>query len=149
TTVPVPPEPTREGYTFVGWFADAELATAWNFGSDVMPAHGITLYAQWSINSYPVTFDSTGGSAVPGQSVVFDTRVTRPSPPTREGHTFVGWFADVALTTTWDFAANSMPASAVTLYAAWSINSYSVSFDPHGGSAVAGQTLDYGSLVTE
>ena len=149
TTVPAPATPTRTGHTIAGWFADAALATAWDFASDVMPASGITLYAGWSINSYPVTFDSNGGSTVPSQSVVYDTLVTEPSSPTREGHTFVGWFADAALTSAWDFAADAQPASAITLYAGWTVNSYSVSFDTHGGSAVAGQSRDYGALVIE
>jgi uncharacterized repeat protein (TIGR02543 family) len=149
TTVTAPTAPIREGYSFVGWFADAALTTAWDFATDVMPASGITLYAKWSINSYDVTFVSNGGSAVPTQSVVYDTHVTEPSDPTREGYTFAGWFADAGLTSAWDFAGGVMPSHAIPLYADWSINSYIVTFDAHGGSAVPGQTLDYASLVAE
>src|SRR5690606_36954808 len=97
--------------------------------------------------SYLVSFDVNGGSAVAPQSTVFDTLVTEPAAPTREGHTFVGWFADAALTTAWDFAADRVPASAITLYALWSINSYPVTFDSAGGTAVPDQTIEYGSPI--
>ena len=148
TPVPTPSSPTREGHTFAGWFADAALTTPWDFVSSTMPASAITLYAQWSINSYPVTFESNGGSAVPEQSVAYDTLVSEPDAPSREGHTFTGWYADAALTVPWDFTADAVPASAITLYASWSINSYPVTFDVNGGSTVPGRTLVYGSLVS-
>jgi uncharacterized repeat protein (TIGR02543 family) len=148
TPVPTPSSPTREGHTFAGWFADAALTTPWDFVSSTMPASAITLYAQWSINSYPVTFASNGGSAVPEQSVAFGTLVSEPDAPNREGHTLTGWYADAALTVPWDFTADTVPANAITLYASWSINSYPVTFDANGGSIVPGQTLVYGSLVS-
>src|SRR5690606_38966611 len=147
TLVTEPTAPTREGHTFVGWFADAALTTAWDFAAGRVPASDITLYADWSINSYLVSFDVNGGSAVAPQSTVFDTLVTEPAPPTRAGHTFVGWFADAALTTAWDFAADRVRPSALPLYAQWSINSYPVSCDSAGGTTVPDQTIAYGSPI--
>jgi uncharacterized repeat protein (TIGR02543 family) len=142
-----PTAPTREGHSFVGWFADAALTTPWDFAADRVPASDITLYADWSINSYLVSFATNGGTAVPPQSEVFDTLVTEPAAPTRDGHTFAGWFADAALTTAWDFAADRVPASAITLYTQWSIDSYTVTFDSAGGTAVPDQTIEYGSPI--
>jgi uncharacterized repeat protein (TIGR02543 family) len=147
TLVTEPAAPTRVGHTFAGWFADAALTTAWDFTADTVPASDMTLSAKWSVNSYLVSFATNGGSAVPPQSEDFDTLVTEPTAPTREGHTFVGWFADAALTTAWDFAADRVPASALTLYAQWSINSYPVSFDSAGGTTVPDQTIAYGSPI--
>src|SRR5690606_7333396 len=131
-------------HTFAGWFADGGLTTPWNFDADVVPAHPITLHAKWTINSYDVSFAANGGTAVAGQTLDYGTLVTEPAAPTREGYTFTGWFADAALTTAWDFATDTVPASDITLYAAWSVNSYDVSFAANGGTAVVGQTLDYG-----
>ena len=56
------PEPTREGYTFEGWYTQAEN-TLWNFGVNTVTAH-TGLYAQWRINKYTVTFSAvdTNGS---------------------------------------------------------------------------------------
>src|SRR5690606_3816226 len=149
TRVPGPAAPTRVGHTFAGWFADAALTTAWDFTADTVPASDMTLSAKWSVNSYLVSFDANGGSAVSPQSEVFGTLATEPTAPTREGHSFVGWFADAALTTPWDFAADRVPASDITLYADWSINSYLVSFATNGGTAVPPQSEVFDTLVTE
>lgn len=54
TQVTAPAEPTREGYTFQGWYTDEALTQEYTF--DVMPAHNLTLYAKWEINTYTVTF---------------------------------------------------------------------------------------------
>ena len=64
-----------------------------------MPAHAITLYAKWTVNSYEVSFAPNGGTAVAAQTLDYGTLVTEPLDPTRVGHTFAGWFADAALTT--------------------------------------------------
>jgi len=149
TLVPEPTAPTREGHTFAGWFADAELETAWSFVIDTMPAGGLTLFAAWTVNSYPVTFASNGGSPVAGTSVDYGTHVIRPADPTRVGHSFAGWFADAALATAWEFAVDTMPAGGLTLHAAWSVNSYRVSFDSGGGSAVPELSVVYDALVPE
>ena len=45
-----PKDPTREGYTFGGWYTDNTFATEWNFDNDKMPAKDITLYAKWILN---------------------------------------------------------------------------------------------------
>jgi uncharacterized repeat protein (TIGR02543 family) len=67
---------------------------------------------------YKVTFDSNGGSAVSGQSVIFNGRATRPDVPTRnDGYTFVDWYSNSGLTTLYDF---STPVTQnITLYAKW------------------------------
>lgn len=46
--------PTKTGYTFAGWYTDPELTAAYT--SAPMPAEDLTLYAQWKINTYTVTF---------------------------------------------------------------------------------------------
>ena len=57
TTVLESTDPTREGYTFGGWYADAEFTTAHTFTT--MPAEDITVYAKWNINSYTLTYNMT------------------------------------------------------------------------------------------
>ena len=42
-----PTAPTKDGFTFDGWYKDAELTTAWNWATDVYPATNLTLYAKW------------------------------------------------------------------------------------------------------
>ena len=52
-----PEDPTKEGYTFAGWY-DADLAVEWIFTNPV--TKDMTLYAKWEINVYDVSFDVEG-----------------------------------------------------------------------------------------
>ena len=87
-----------------------------------MPAQNLTLYAKWTLNSYNVTFDAQGGSAVAGKTVAYNALVTQPSDPTKAGYTFGGWYREAACTTAWDFDTDTMPAQNLTLYAKWILN---------------------------
>ncbi|WP_338631904.1 immunoglobulin-like domain-containing protein [Clostridium baratii] len=144
-----PSDPTREGYTFGGWYTDNTLKTEWNFDKDKMPSKNMTLYAKWNINSYNVTYDSQGGSNVPQENVEYNGLVTKPSDPTREGYTFGGWYTDNTLKTEWNFDKDKMPSKNMTLYAKWNINSYNVTYDSQGGSSVPQENVEYNGLVTK
>jgi uncharacterized repeat protein (TIGR02543 family)/pilin isopeptide linkage protein len=110
-----PADPTRTGYRFAGWFADAALTIPYDFSQPVTGDR--ILYAAWTSTGHEVVFDSGGGSAVPSQFVEDGEPAQRPADPTREGYSFCGWFADAALTIPYDF---SLPVTAdVTLYACW------------------------------
>lgn len=102
-----PGNPSRTGYTFTGWSTNGAGITA---NRDIV--------AQYAINSYPVAFNSNGGSSVSGQSVVYQSKVTRPTDPTRTNYKFMGWFRDTALTQAYDFNS-AIGASGFTLYAKW------------------------------
>ncbi len=101
TQITAPADPTREGYTFMGW----EPALP-----PTMPAENMTIKAQWRINQYTITFDTDGGSAVAPITQDYGTAITAPADPTREGYTFVGW--DKAIPAT-------MPAGDMTITAKW------------------------------
>ncbi|WP_416293426.1 InlB B-repeat-containing protein [Paenibacillus illinoisensis] len=140
-----PADPTKAGHTFAGWFTDSALSQAFDF--DNTPVTGdITLYAKWSINSYTVNFDSNGGTAVDDQSIPYNELAAAPADPTKDGHTFAGWFTDSGLSQAFDFD-NTPVTSDLTLYAKWSINSYTVSFNSIGGTAIDDQSIQYGELA--
>ena len=82
TQITAPADPTREGYTFMGW----EPALP-----PTMPAENMTIKAQWRINRYTVTFDTDGGSEVDAQTVAYGEKAKTPADPTKTGYTFAGW----------------------------------------------------------
>jgi uncharacterized repeat protein (TIGR02543 family) len=120
TNITAPTAPTRTGYTFVGWYKDPAGQTAWNFTTEKVTANTV-LYAKWNINSYTVTFNSQGGSAVNAITANYNTLITAPAIPTKAGNTFDGWYKDAAGTIAWNFATDKVTSS-VTLYAKWGIN---------------------------
>ncbi|GGL61789.1 InlB B-repeat-containing protein [Sporolactobacillus putidus] len=140
-----PSDPARTGYTFAGWYADSSLTKVFDFSAKITA--DTQLYAKWTVNSYTVSFDSNGGSAVGGQTVNYGDQATQPSDPARAGYTFAGWYADSNLTKVFDFSTKI--TADTQLYAKWTINRYTVSFDSNGGSAVGGQTVNYGDQATQ
>ena len=130
TAITAPADPTREGYTFIGW--DKEIPTT-------MPAENMTVTAQWEINRYTITFDTAGGSEIAPITQDYGTHITAPADPTREGYTFIGWDREIPET---------MPAENMTVTAQWEIDRYTITFDTAGGSEIAPITQDYGTAIT-
>ena len=101
TAITAPADPTREGYTFIGW--DREIP-------ETMPAENMTVTAQWEINRYTITFDTAGGSEIAPITQDYGTNIAAPADPTRDGYTFIGWDRDIP---------EIMPAENMTLKARW------------------------------
>ena len=94
------------------------------------------------IVAYTVTFQSEGGSEVASQ-IRANTPAAQPDNPTKEGHTFIGWYSGES---EWNFET---PVTAdLTLTAKWQINRYTITFDTAGGSEVPSITQDYGTAIT-
>ncbi len=129
-----PADPTKEGYTFIGWYKGEEK---WNFADAVTEA--MTLTAKWQLNQYTITFDTAGGSEVPSITQDYGTAITPPAAPARTGYTFAGWDREIP---------TAMPAENMTITARWQLNQYTITFDTAGGSEVAPITQDYGTTIT-
>ncbi|EAF1415873.1 InlB B-repeat-containing protein [Listeria monocytogenes] len=143
--IPEPANPTKQGYTFDGWY-DAETGgTKWDFTTGQMPANDLMLYAHFSVNSYQVNFDIDG--AVMNEAVVYDTLLNEPTAPTKQGYTFDGWYDAETGGNKWDFKTMKMPANDVTLYAHFTVSSYQVNFDIDG--AVTNEAIVYDTLLNE
>ena len=130
TPVTVPDDPTREGYTFIGW--DIPFPAK-------MPAKITTITALWTINQYTITFDTAGGSEIDSIEQDYDTAITAPDAPTKEGYTFIGWDTTVP---------KKMPAKDMTVKARWQINRYKITFDTDGGSEIDSIEQDYDTAIT-
>jgi uncharacterized repeat protein (TIGR02543 family) len=134
---------TRAGYNFLGWFDNSEFSgSAITFPYSHGKTGDFTLYAQWDANTLTATFDSRGGSPVTAATTRTAASIgSAPSPPTRAGYTFLGWFAASDLSG----SAISFPyahgkTENFTLHAKWDANTLNVTFDSNSGSAVTGTT---------
>ena len=128
-----PADPTKEGYTFIGWYNGE---SEWDFETPVTA--DLTLTAKWQLNRYTITFKPENG----GQDIVikqdYGTAITAPANPTKTGYTFAGW--DKTIPTT-------MPAGNMTITAQWQVNQYTITFKPENGGEDIVITQDYGTAI--
>ena len=103
-----PANPTREGYTFTGWDVDFSDITA-----------DLIVTAQYSTNSYTISFESNGGTTINSVKANYNTLLSEPVAPTKEDYNFTGWYEEAKLINEWDFSSDTIPAKDTTLYAKW------------------------------
>ena len=147
-------KPTRAGYEFLGW-ATSKIATTSEYapGERYTDEASVTFYAVWRYvpKTYTVSYDANGGSSAPGtQTKMENVALTLASTiPAREGYTFRGWATSPTATTADYQPGESYTANAaVTLYAVWEKESYTVSYDANGGTgAPASQVKKYGETL--
>jgi len=142
-----PIDPQKEGYDFKGWYKDPGCTDPWVFETDRVECV-TTLYADWEIKDFTVSFDTLGGSTIADQIVQYGECVVEPSNPTRTGYDFNGWFTDVACTVPWNFELYTVSEDTV-LYSKWVNSSYEVTFDSQGGSAVNSIEALYDTTIKE
>ena len=123
------PTPTREHYSFLGWFTEAEGGSEVMADTYVTTLSNQTLYAHWSRNTYKVNFNANGGSVSTANKNVESGATYGSLPtPTRTGWTFKGWFTATSggsqVTENTTVALNGEQ----TLYARWEPNVYSVTW---------------------
>ena len=139
--------PERKGYTFEGWYTQAEGGTAVTTGTTVSETQNHELYARWKINEYRITYVLNGGAngENPTGYTVEDQSITL-NAATRTGYKFTGWYESESggekVT-----AIDTLRAEDITLYARWEAETYTVSFVTNGGSGVDAQTVVSGGLA--
>ena len=142
--------PTRVGYTFKNWNTQIDgSGDTYGPGNEYFDNAPVTLYAQWQIINYKVSFNANGGTNAPGQqnknygSYV----VLSSSRPSRSGFSFTGWNTKANGTgTTYQPGTVYRDNTDVTLYAQWKQITYKVSYNANGGSGAPGaQTKIHGT----
>ena len=161
--------PTRTGYNFQGYFssnggtgtkyynADGTSATAWDREDENFP-----LIAYWTAKTTTVSFDQNGGTGGQTSTVTatYDEAMPTITVPTKEGHTFLGYYdATTDGTQYYDAAGNSTQKwnkedATFTLYAQWKVNQYTVTWNAnegnwHGQTENKVDTYDYGATIKE
>ena len=134
----IPAEPTKEGYTFLGWF-DGE--TKFDKGAKV--AADATYSAKWEKNAYTLTFKD-GETTVATASVEYGAKIAAdkiPSDPTKEGYRFDGWFNGKT-----KFDKEATVKADATYVAKYTINSYTLTFKD-GETTVATASVEYGAKI--
>lgn len=110
--------PEVEGYTFDDWYTDNTYSTKFDFTQPIKS--NTTVYARWTANDYEVSFITEHGKAPASQNVPYNETATDPGKLSAEGYTFIGWYADEAHKTKFDF---STPITGDTkVYAKWEKN---------------------------
>lgn len=140
--ISAPAAPEKTGFTFAGWYLD---------GSDepyeftTMPATPLQLSARWTVNEYSISYSPTGDPAdIKTITGDYGTEISAPADPEREGHTFLGWYANGSDE---PYEFTTIPAEDISLSAKWSVNQYTVTIDL-GAGQVQTITADYGSKVS-
>ena len=152
------PTPSREGYTFEDWYdasSGGNKISSSNNNNVMNSTSGKTIYAHWTAKSYTLTANANGGS-IPStsgwtgtgntstKSVKYDSTYGTLPTPTRTGYTFAGWYTASSGGDTVSTSTKMDNISGKTIYAHWTVNTYSIVFDKNGGSGnMSNQSMTY------
>lgn len=134
------PTPTREGYTFLGWYKENKTYVGKGGTSYTVSGTG-TLYARWKPNTYYIDYDGNGADrgSMDRQTVTYDTTVKlKENAYAREGYTFTGWNTkpDGSGTSYADKQSirnlSGKNGDVIKLYAQWKENKYTLVFNGNG-----------------
>ena len=147
------PVPARFGYSFTGWYYDAACTQPASY--TIMPDLGdngavVTVYAGWTERVYDITLDPGENGTVSSTSytVTFGSAYGTLPTPTKDGHTFVGWFTQPEGGEQITAAVLVEVDTEHTLYAQYSVNTYTLYFDTDGGNAIDPITALYGTPIS-
>ncbi|MBR4314281.1 MAG: InlB B-repeat-containing protein [Lachnospiraceae bacterium] len=143
--------PTRDGWTFDGWYTTSAYTTEYDKTADNIYKEGQTtpyyIYAKWTAKTYTINYDTNGGTLTGDTSFIktFGTAITSNlAVPTKTGYTFVGWFTD---NTTFNNEYNKAndniyeegKTSPYYIYAKWTAKTYTINYKANGGN-ITGDT---------
>ena len=150
-------EPTKEGYTFASWNTQID-GNGTGFTAATAVIADITVYAQWTINTYTVIYNgnnNTGGTVPEDSSSPYEygetvTVLNNAGNLVKTGYTFFGWNTQVdgnGINRTVGSIFDIGPSD-VTLFAKWTANDYIITFNEDDAGAtgdMAAQTIASGS----
>ena len=142
--------PTRTGYTFLGWSGTGLTGTANQTVTITKGSTGNRSYtANWQANTYTVTFNKQNGSDGSNSvTATYGSNMPSATMPTRTGYTFQGYYdatsggtqyykADGTSARTWN------KTSATTLYARWNVVTYTIGYTLNSGTVATANPTSY------
>lgn len=161
-------EPTRDGYTFLGWHTSPSATYASYEPGDTYTANRANcFFAVWEaieqeeeepvLETYEISYDANGGSNAPSSQTKTEGEdlVLSSKKPTRSGYTFLGWtIYDWSTTVYYEPGDTYSDDEDITLYAVWEENtssggsgstleSYIIEYDANGGSGAPSDQIKY------
>ena len=148
----------RKGYKFVRWNTKAD-GSGKKYGNkeeieNLSAKNGavVDLYAQWSRDTYKITYKTNGGELADGTAKKYnvDTRTFKLKTPVRYGYTFKGWYKDKKCPRRVTQVKKGTIGN-LTFYAKWQINKYKIKYDGNGatrGSMKGVSVCQYGKTYT-
>lgn len=131
------PTPTSTGYTFLGWTGEGETTPQ----PTVVLPKGTTgdkmYFANWEVNSYAITLDTSGGNALAAISYTIESDPIKLPTPTRVGYNFVGWTGEGITTPQTEVIIPTGSTGNRTYTANWKVIEYTITLDTNGGPAVS------------
>ena len=138
-------------------FGDSEIQISPDYLSKACIKTDIYIKIIWKLDTFPVTFNPDNGTSIKSQDVEYKKYATAPATPVKEGYTFKGWYrikggyaygeyVETYYDSPWDFEHDSV-TDIVALKALYTINSYTVTFNPNNGSDATSSKYDYNSFV--
>ncbi|MBQ9206633.1 MAG: InlB B-repeat-containing protein [Treponema sp.] len=127
---------THTGYTFSGWNSKADgTGTTYTAGTAYTFSANTTLYAQWNLNTYTITYNLNSGTNASTNPATYtaETATITLANPTRIGYAFAGWYTGSSFVTQKTQIARGS-AGSVTLYAKWTAKTYTVTLNANGGT---------------
>lgn len=151
-------KPTRIGYTFKNWNTSADgSGTTYSSGAKYTTNGSLKLYAIWTPIQYSVKFNANGGGgSMNDQVMTYDVESKLTANAfTYPGRTFSGWATSASGSKVYSNQQSvknlvTTPGGSITLYAVWSLNPVTITFDAasNGGTcAETSRTIDYGSAI--
>ena len=141
-----PSDPFKEGYDFDGWYLEDTL-----YVFNTMPKDSIILTASWEVVNYDITYQLNGGTNNLSniETITIEDELYTLNDPVKEGYSFSGWYLDEAYTEEVTEISYDIFAGDYTLYAKWTLQTYTISFITNGGSQVDDIVAAYGALISE
>jgi uncharacterized repeat protein (TIGR02543 family) len=136
---------TRNDFTFSGW---SSSATAMTGSYTFTPSGNVLLHAVWVSSIYRLTFNAGSGfSDTSTAKVTIGQGIALPSA-TRANYTLLGWSTQQSGGNNLNAGANYIPSADTTLFAQWTLQVFTVTFDGnHGTPSQTAATMTYGSLT--